>query len=179
MAIFRYQALDEHGKTQRGVQQADSARHARQLLREKGWLLLEIHAVAQATPGSPRSLLTRRTSASDLALLTRQLATLTRAGIPLLQALEVIANGFEHLAMRKLVRALQQDINAGISLASALRKNPAHFDALFCNLVDAGEQAGALDVVLQRVAAYKEKTEALKKKIQKAMNRSFRKCSEK
>ena len=83
--------------------------------------------------------------------------------------MEVIANGFEHLAMRKLVRALQQDINAGISLASALRKNPAHFDALFCNLIEAGEQAGALEVLLDRVATYKEKTETLKKKIKKAM----------
>ena len=85
------------------------------------------------------------------------------------QALKVIANGFESRAMRQQVTELQQDIGAGTSLSAALRKKPAHFDPLFCSLVEAGELAGALDVLLQRVATYREKTATLKKKIKKAM----------
>jgi type IV pilus assembly protein PilC len=105
----------------------------------------------------------------DIALFTRQMATMMKAGVPLLQAFDIIAEGFENPNMRKLVEDLKQDVAAGNSFASSLRKQPRHFDDLYCNLVDSGEQSGALETLLDRVATYKEKTEAMKAKIKKAM----------
>lgn len=106
----------------------------------------------------------------DIALFTRQMATMMKAGVPLLQSFDIIGEGFDNPNMRKLIDEVKQDVAAGNSFATSLRKKPKYFDDLYCNLVDSGEQAGALENLLDRVATYKEKTEALKAKIKKAMN---------
>ncbi len=111
----------------------------------------------------------QRIKAHDIALFTRQMATMMKAGVPLLQSFDIIGEGFDNPAMRKLVDDVKQEVAAGNSFAAALRKKPQYFDELYCNLVDAGEQAGALDTLLERVATYKEKSESLKAKIKKAM----------
>jgi len=105
----------------------------------------------------------------DIALFTRQMATMMGSGVPLLQSFDIIGEGFENPNMRKLVDEIKQEVAAGNSLANSLRKKPQYFDDLYCNLVDAGEQSGALESLLDRVATYKEKTESLKAKIKKAM----------
>lgn len=106
---------------------------------------------------------------ADIALFTRQLATLLKAGIALLQALDILAEGCENRRMQELVKSLKQEIAGGSNLATALRKQPRHFDALYCNLIAAGEQAGALETLLERVALHLEKTQQLKARIKKAM----------
>ncbi|OOG86539.1 type II secretion system protein F [Pseudomonas sp. A25(2017)] len=111
----------------------------------------------------------KRIKPLDIALFTRQMATMLKAGVPLLQAFDIIGEGFDNANMRKLVDQVKQEVAAGNSFAASLRKCPQYFDDLYCNLVDAGEQAGALDTLLDRVATYKEKSEALKAKIKKAM----------
>ncbi|RMV74032.1 Type IV pilus bioproteinsis protein PilC [Pseudomonas caricapapayae] len=105
----------------------------------------------------------------DIAFFSRQMATMMKAGVPLLQSFDIISEGAENPNMRALVGSLKQEVSAGNSFATALRQKPEYFDDLFCNLVDAGEQAGALESLLDRVASYKEKTERLKAKIKKAM----------
>ncbi|KPX95173.1 Type II secretion system protein [Pseudomonas amygdali pv. mori] len=105
----------------------------------------------------------------DIAFFSRQMATMMKAGVPLLQSFDIISEGAENPNMRTLVGSLKQEVSAGNSFATALRQKPEYFDDLFCNLVDAGEQAGALESLLDRVASYKEKTEKLKAKIKKAM----------
>ncbi|MGG5223738.1 MULTISPECIES: type II secretion system F family protein [Pseudomonas syringae group] len=105
----------------------------------------------------------------DIAFFSRQMATMMKAGVPLLQSFDIISEGSENPNMRALVNSLKQEVSAGNSFATALRQKPEYFDELFCNLVDAGEQAGALESLLDRVASYKEKTEKLKAKIKKAM----------
>ncbi|UVK98031.1 type II secretion system F family protein [Pseudomonas sp. B21-048] len=111
----------------------------------------------------------KRIKPLDIALFTRQMATMMKAGVPLLQSFDIIGEGFDNPNMRKLVDEVKQEVAAGNSFAAALRKKPQYFDELYCNLVDAGEQAGALDTLLERVATYKEKSESLKAKIKKAM----------
>lgn len=106
---------------------------------------------------------------ADITLLTRQLATLLKAGIPLLQAFDIIGEGFDNRTLRELTEGLKQSIAAGTSLADTLRKHPRYFDELYCNLVAAGEQAGALETLLERVAIHREKSEQLKARIKKAM----------
>jgi type IV pilus assembly protein PilC len=106
----------------------------------------------------------------DIALFTRQMATMMKAGVPLLQSFDIIGEGFDNPNMRKLVDEVKQEVAAGNSFAASLRKKPQYFDELYCNLVESGEQAGALENLLDRIATYKEKTEALKAKIKKAMN---------
>ncbi|HUO82874.1 MAG TPA: type II secretion system F family protein [Gammaproteobacteria bacterium] len=106
---------------------------------------------------------------ADIAIFSRQLATMLSAGIPLVQAFEIIGNGHENPAMQKLVLAIKSDVEGGTSLANALSKHPLYFDDLFVNLVESGEQAGALETLLDKIATYKEKTEAIKKKIKKAL----------
>ncbi|MEA9976076.1 MULTISPECIES: type II secretion system F family protein [unclassified Pseudomonas] len=105
----------------------------------------------------------------DIAFFTRQMSTMMKAGVPLLQSFDIIGESSDNPKMRALVNELKQEVAAGNSFASALKKKPEYFDDLYCNLVDAGEQAGALETLLERVATYKEKTEALKAKIKKAM----------
>lgn len=105
----------------------------------------------------------------DIALFTRQMATMMKAGVPLLQSFDIIGEGFDNPNMRMLVDEIKQEVAAGNSFAGSLRKKPQYFDDLYCNLVESGEQSGALETLLDRVATYKEKTEALKAKIKKAM----------
>ncbi len=105
----------------------------------------------------------------DIAMLTRQLATMMKAGVPLVQSFDIVADGLENKGLQELVMAIRNDISSGTSFAGALRKHPKHFDDLYCNLVDSGEKAGALEAMLDRIATYLEKTELLKKKVKKAM----------
>lgn len=105
----------------------------------------------------------------DIAMLTRQMATMMKAGVPLVQSFDIVADGLENKGLQELVVNLRNDIASGTSYAGALRKHPKHFDDLYCNLVDSGEKAGALEKMLDRIATYLEKTEILKKKVKKAM----------
>ena len=105
----------------------------------------------------------------DIAIFVRQMATMMKAGVPLVQSFELVADGLENATMRKMILEIRDEVSGGGSFGGALRKFPKYFDELFCSLVEAGEQSGALETMLDRVATYKEKTEALKKKIKKAM----------
>ncbi|SFM41744.1 type II secretion system F family protein [Marinobacter zhejiangensis] len=105
----------------------------------------------------------------DIAMFTRQMATMMKAGVPLVQSFDIVTDGLENKGLKELVGAIRNDVAAGTSFASALRKHPKHFDDLYCNLVDSGEKAGALEQLLDRIASYLEKTERLKKKVKKAM----------
>jgi len=105
----------------------------------------------------------------DIAMLTRQLATMMKAGVPLVQSFDIVADGLENKGLQELVVTIRNDISSGSGFAASLRKHPKHFDDLYCNLVDSGEKAGALEAMLDRIATYLEKTELLKKKVKKAM----------
>ncbi|SDW43686.1 type II secretion system F family protein [Marinobacter mobilis] len=105
----------------------------------------------------------------DIAMFTRQMATMMKAGVPLVQSFDIVTDGLENQGLKDLVSSIRNDVAAGTSFAGALRRHPKHFDDLYCNLVDSGEKAGALEQMLDRVATYLEKTERLKKKVKKAM----------
>ena len=107
--------------------------------------------------------------AADIAIFTRQMATMLRAGVPLIQAFDIVADGFDKPAVADLIRAVRAEVSAGASLADALRAHPQSFDSLYCSLVNAGEQAGALEAMLDRVATYQEKTQSLKARVRKAL----------
>jgi type IV pilus assembly protein PilC len=105
----------------------------------------------------------------DVAMLTRQLATMMKAGVPLVQSFDIVADGLENRGLQELVMSVRNDIASGTSFAGSLRKHPRQFDDLYCNLVDSGEKSGALEKMLDRIATYMEKTEILKRKVKKAM----------
>lgn len=111
----------------------------------------------------------QKISAKDIALITRQIATMLMAGVPLIQSIEMIGSGAKNKSVAKLMEGIGDEVKAGIPLSKALRKHPRYFDDLYCDLVASGEQSGALDKIFDRVALYKEKAEALKSKIKKAM----------
>jgi len=108
-------------------------------------------------------------TSTDITFFTRQMATMMKAGVPLVQSFDIVGDGVDNPAMKTLIGQVRDDVSAGNDFASALKKHPKHFDELFCNLIESGEQSGALEQMLDKVAVYKEKTEALKAKIKKAM----------
>ena len=111
----------------------------------------------------------KKITSTDITFFTRQMATMMKAGVPLVQSFDIVGDGVDNPAMKELIAQVRDDVSAGNDFASALKKHPKHFDELFCNLIESGEQSGALETMLDKVAVYKEKTEALKAKIKKAM----------
>lgn len=162
--IYAWEGINRKGRRVSGQTVGQNVALIKAQLRQQG---ICPERVRKKSPGLP-SLVTPIKPA-DIALFTRQLATLLRAGIPLLQAFDIIGEGFENRQVCELVKGLKQQIAAGNSLATALRKYPRYFDELYCNLVAAGELAGALETLLERIAIHLEKSEQLKARIKKAM----------
>jgi len=160
---FVWEGTDKKGKKMKGRLLGASEAEIRADLRRQGVLPRKVRKESQLFKNG------KKVNAEDIALFSRQLATMLEAGIPMVQCFEIIGNGHEKPSMQKLVLAIKADVEAGTSLHEALAKHPLYFDDLFVNLVEAGEHAGALETLLEKVATYKEKTEALKKKIKKAL----------
>src|SRR5580698_5680336 len=160
---FLWEGKDKRGNKVRGKSLAASEAALRADLRRQG--------VAATRVKTPSAMFRSggKVLPMDIAVFARQLATMMSAGIPMVQAFEIIGNGHEKPAMQKLVLDIKNTVEGGSTLHEALAKNPLYFDDLFVNLVEAGEQAGALENLLDKIATYKEKTEALKKKIKKAL----------
>lgn len=166
MALFYYQALERNGRKTKGMIEADSARHARQLLRGKELIPVHIEARMNTSSGGMlqrRRHAHRRVAAADLALFTRQLATLVQAAMPLETCLQAVSEQSEKLHVKSLGMALRSRIQEGYTLSDSLREHPRVFDSLFCSMVAAGEKSGHLDVVLNRLADYTEQRQRLKR----------------
>jgi type IV pilus assembly protein PilC len=160
---FTWEGMDKKGNRVKGKSLAPDEAALRAELRRQGIAPSRIRkqSKAFATGGKPKP--------EDIAVFSRQLATMLAAGIPLVQGLEIVGNGHDKPSMQKLILDIKADIEGGTSLHEALAKHPLYFDDLYVNLVEAGEQAGALESLLDKIATYKEKTEALKKKVKKAL----------
>src|SRR5215469_11865447 len=159
---FAWEGRDKRGARIKGKSLAPDEQSLRAELRRQGVAPSRIRRQRQIRKGG-------KVNPGDIAVFSRQLATMLAAGIPLVQAFEIVGNGNDKPAMQKLVLDIKADVEGGTSLHESLGKHPLHFDDLFVNLVEAGEQAGALETLLDKIATYKEKTEALKKKVKKAL----------
>ena len=162
---FNYTGRDRRGRILSGEITAATGAEARTILRRQGVLITRLKR-------HRRDLFSSRAKpikAADIAILTRQLATMMRAGIPLVQSFDVVADGLDNPSLARVVRQLRDDVSAGSSFTQALQKHPKLFDPLYCNLISAGESSGSLETMLSRVATYREKTEQLKAKIKKAL----------
>lgn len=161
---FKYSGTNRRGQNVKGELTAKSLELARAQLRKQGIIVQDVRQ-------KPKPLFEMKKSikALDIAIFVRQLATMMKAGVPLTQSFEIVADSLENPSMKELVLKIKADIEAGSNFATALRKHPKYFDDLFCSLVESGEQSGALETMLERVATYKEKSELLKAKIKKAM----------
>jgi type IV pilus assembly protein PilC len=162
-AVFVWEGTDKQGRKSKGEIKSSNPALAKAELRKQGIVATKVKKK------TIRSLGGGKVKPADIALFTRQMATMMRAGVPLVQAFDIVADGLDKPRVAQLVRDIRQDVAAGNSFASSIRRHPLYFDDLFCNLVDAGEQSGALETMLERIATYKEKTESLKAKVRKAM----------
>jgi type IV pilus assembly protein PilC len=160
---FNWEGMDKKGQKVKGRSVAANEQALKSELRRQGVVATRIKKQSSAfkAGGKPNT--------ADIAIFSRQLATMLGAGIPLVQSFEIIGAGHEKPSMQKLILAIKSDIEGGTSLHEALGKHPLYFDDLFVNLVEAGEQAGALETLLDKIATYKEKSEAIKKKVKKAL----------
>jgi type IV pilus assembly protein PilC len=163
-APFLWEGTDRKGKKVKGKSMAADEAAVRADLRRQGVVATRVRKQRKGM-FSGKSKIT----SADISIFSRQLATMLAAGIPLVQAFEIVGNGHDNAAMQKLIMAIKADVEGGSALAEALAKHPLYFDDLFVNLVESGEQAGALETLLDKIATYKEKTEAIKKKIKKAL----------
>jgi len=160
-AIYEWEGKDRQGKVVRGEMRAGGEAVVGATLRRQGILVQKVKKRRLKTGGSVK--------AKDIAIFTRQLATMMKAGVPLLQSFDIVARGSTNPKVTKLLNDIRGDVETGTSLSSAFRKHPMHFDALYCNLVEAGEAAGILETLLDRLAIYQEKTLAIKQKIKSAL----------
>ncbi len=159
--VFEWEGKDRNGKTVRGEQRAVSENQVMASLRRQGVIPGKIKKRKMRSGKSIKP--------KDIAIFTRQLATMMKAGVPLLQAFDIVGRGNANPSVTKLLNDVRTDVETGTSLSSAFRKHPMYFDNLYCNLVEAGEAAGILESLLDRLATYMEKTEAIKSKIKSAL----------
>ncbi|MDG5499225.1 type II secretion system F family protein [Marinobacter sp. BGYM27] len=164
LSTFIWEGKDRKGNKTKGEVSGTNLAIVKAQLRKQGIMPGKVKKKPKPLFGG-----SKKVSPFDIAMLTRQLATMMKAGVPLVQSFDIVADGLDHKGLQELVIAIRNDVAAGTSFAGALRRHPKHFDDLYCNLVDSGERAGALEQMLDRVAAYLEKTEGLKKKVKKAM----------
>ncbi|MCL1144206.1 type II secretion system inner membrane protein GspF [Shewanella gaetbuli] len=175
MAAFEYKALDTKGKQQKGVIEADSARHARSQLREQRLMPIEIQQVSEKEARAQRggfslaNLFKKRISVAELALITRQIATLVAAGLPIEEALKAVGQQSEKARLGNMVMAVRSRVVEGYSLADSMAEFPHVFDDLYRAMVASGEKSGHLEVVLNRLADYTERRQQLKSKLTQAM----------
>lgn len=162
---FIWEGKDKNGNKSKGKIEAESVAFAKAQLRKQGIIPTKVSKERKSAFGNSG----KKTTPLDIAMFTRQLATMMKAGVPMVQAFEIVAGGVEKDGLKKMIYSIKNDVSSGDGLAMSLRKYPQFFDDLFCNLVHAGEQSGALETMLDRIATYKEKTEQLKAKIKKAM----------
>ena len=162
-APFTWEGVDRRGQRVKGKQLATSEAEVRAALRRQGVVPNRIRKQTQLFSSN------QKITTGDIAVFSRQLATMMASGIPLVQAFEIVGQGHDNPSMQKLILDIKGDVEGGSALHEALAKHPLYFDDLFVNLVEAGEQAGALETLLDKIATYKEKTEAIKKKIKKAL----------
>lgn len=163
---FTWNGTDRNGRTTKGEIQAPSSAMAKAQLRKQGITPKTVKKKAKPLFGGGNG---KAIKPADIAVFTRQLATMMKAGVPLVQSFEIVADGMDKPRMRDLVNNLKNDVASGGGLATSLEKHPKFFDNLFCSLVASGETSGTLETMLDRIATYKEKTEQLKAKIKKAM----------
>lgn len=163
-STFIWQGLDRQGRQSKGELQSINQTMAKAQLRKQGIVPKTVKKKSKPLFGSGKPI-----KAADVAIFTRQLATMMKAGVPLVQSFDIVAEGLDNPTMRDLVLTVKNDVASGSGFANAISKHPKHFDELFCSLVDSGEQSGTLETMLERLATYKEKSEALKAKIKKAM----------
>ncbi|MDB6002474.1 MAG: type secretion system protein, partial [Rhizobacter sp.] len=159
--VFEWEGKDKTGKLVRGEVRAGGEAMVSASLRRQGILTTKVKK--RRTSGG------RSIKQKDIAVFTRQLSTMMRAGVPLLQSFDIVARGSPNPKMTRLLNDIRSDVETGTSLSSAFRKHPLHFDALYCNLVEAGEAGGILEALLDRLAIYQEKTIAIKNKIKSAL----------
>ena len=165
-SVYNWQGIDKNGKKAKGEIPGTSQALVRAQLRKQGVNPTKVKRKSKDLFGPKKQAI----KPGDIAVFTRQLATMLKAGIPLVQSFEIVGETLENPSMANLVMQIRDDVAAGNNFADCIRKHPRYFDDLFCNLVEAGEGSGALETMLERLATYKEKSEALKAKIKKAMN---------
>lgn len=163
-STFTYEGTDRKGARIKGEMLSTNPAMARAELRKQGINVRRVRKKSELSFGGKKAI-----KPADIAIFTRQLATMMKAGVPLVQSFEIVAEGMDNASMKEVVLRIKSDIEGGTNFANALRNHPKYFDDLYCSLVEAGEQSGALETMLDRVALYKEKSEALKAKIKKAM----------
>jgi len=159
--VFEWEGKDRNGKPVRGEVRAAGENQVQATLRRQGVMVQKVKKRKTASA--------RRIKPKDIAIFTRQLATMMKAGVPLLQAFDIVGRGNPNPSVNKLLNQVRTDVETGTSLSAAFRKHPLYFNALYCNLVEAGEAAGILEELLDRLAAYMEKTEAIKSKVKSAL----------
>lgn len=159
--VFEWEGKDRNGKQVRGETRASGENQVQSMLRRQGVTPVKIKRRRMSAGSSIKP--------KDMAIFTRQLATMMKAGVPLLQAFDIVGRGNPNPRVTKLLNDIRTDVETGTSLSVAFRKYPLYFDNLYCNLVEAGEAAGILDQLLDRLAVYMEKTEAIKSKIKSAL----------
>ena len=162
--MFTYQGKDRAGKVRKGEVSGSNPALVKAELRRQG-----IMNVKLAKKRADISLFGHKVKSDDIAIFTRQMATMMKAGVPLMRAFEIVAEGLQNPKMAELVMQMKNTVSSGGTFGSALREHPKYFDDLYCSLVESGEQAGALETMLDRVALYKEKSESLKRKIKSAL----------
>ncbi len=163
---FAWQGKDKSGNKSKGKIDAESIAAAKMLLRKQG---INPSRVAKDRGSLFSGGRNKPIKPLDIALFTRQMATMMKAGVPLIQGLEIVGNGAEKVKLKELIYKIRADVSGGSDFSSALAKHPDYFDDLFCSLVKAGESSGQLETMLDRIATYKEKIESLKAKIKKAL----------
>ena len=165
LSVFAWEGTDKKGNRVKGESRGTNPNLIKAELRKQGVLPIKVKKKsALASAGKGKAI-----TPKDIAIFSRQLATMMTSGVPLVQAFDIIGKGHENPRMQDLVMTVKGDVEGGSNLADSLRKHPLYFDDLVCNLVEAGEAAGVLDTLLDKIATYKEKTEALKSKIKKAL----------